>query len=156
MEINATLLGQMITFFLFVWFTLKFIWPPLMKAIKERQRKISAGLNAAERGNKSLALAQQKSKEIMQEAKGKASDIVDKAHTHAGQIIDEEKAKGKAEYLRITEHGKKDVEQQVSKAKETLSADLAALVIVGAEKILEKEIDKAAHNKMIEELISRI
>ena len=156
MDINATLLGQMITFILFVWFTLKFVWPPLIKAMRERQRKIAKGLSAAERATKSLELAQQKSTATLREAKQEATHVIDQSHTQAGKIIDEAKGRGRSERQLIVEHGHKEIEHQKAKAEKALQKEVADLVIRGAKKVLEKEVDEKTHAKMIDSLITQI
>ena len=156
MDINATLFFQMVVFLFFVWFTQKFIWPPLMKAMKERRKKIIAGLNAAQRGNRSLVIAQEKAKEILRKAKQKGSQAVDQADAQAAQIVDEARIRGKEENRRLVMRGKQEVEQEFLMAKNALCAEMSSLIISGAEKILGKEVDQKAHNKMIDELIGQI
>lgn len=156
MDLNITLIFEMVVFALFVLVTMKYIWPPIMKAIEERRKKIADGLEAAAQGERKLSLSEQKAAEVLQAAKQKATQIIDGSNERAGKIIEDAKAQGITENKRIVESAKVEVTQQLRKAKESLCQDLADMVILGAEKIIKKDIDKSAHDKMLNELISEL
>lgn len=156
MDINATLLVQMITFALFVLFTMKFVWPPISTALTERQAKIADGLAASERGQRELELAQVRIGESLREAKGQASEIIDKANRRAVQIVDEAKEHARGEADRQSKIAKEQLVQEVNHAKSALKKQFASLAVLGAEKILEKEVDKAANSALLDNLIKEI
>lgn len=156
MDINATLIGQFITFALFVWFTMKFVWPPVTKAMQERKEKIADGLAAAERGKHDFELAQNKSAEMMREGKVQASVIIDEANKRAGHIIEEAKNQAREENERIFTLGKAEIERELEKAKQHLKNQIAIIAMNGAEKILKHNIDKAANTELLDSLITEI
>lgn len=156
MNLNATLLGQMITFAFFVWFTMKYVWPPIIKALHDRQKKIAEGLAAAERGVHELELAQQKAKERLREAKIHANDIIDQTNIRALQMIEDARLEAKHEAERILAMGKKELQQEVELAKQALRQQIVDIAIRGAERILKKNIDKAANSALVEKLITEI
>ncbi|MGQ0656925.1 MAG: F0F1 ATP synthase subunit B [Chromatiales bacterium] len=149
MNINATLIGQSITFFLFVWFCMRFIWPPLMRALAERRRKIADGLAAGERGKLDLELAAQRSAEVLREAKQQASEIIAHAEKRGAELIEEARAGANMEGERLLAAAKADIAQEVSRAKEALRGQVAALAVAGAEKILRREVDAKAHSDLL-------
>ncbi len=156
MNINLTLFLQMISFAVFVWFTMKFVWPPIVKALEARKAAISEGLAAAERGKHDQALAQQKAKGVLKKAKAQASEIVGQAQKRSGEIIDEAKSDARAEGERILVAARAQVDQEVNHAREQLREKVAALAIAGAEKILSREIDAAAHKRVVESLVKEL
>lgn len=156
MSINATLLGQAISFALFVWFCIKFVWPPLMNAIEERQKKIADGLADAGRAAKDLELAQAKATEQLKEAKVTANEIIEQANKRKAQIVEEAKAEADAERAKIIAQGKAEIENERSRVKDDLRKQVAALAIIGAEKILERSIDPAAHSDIVNKLVAEI
>lgn len=156
MEINLTLVIQMIVFASFVWFTMKFVWPPLMKALDERQQKIADGLSAAERGQRELELAQHRAKDEIKQARVQASDIIDKANHRAEQILDTAKADAKEEAQRLARLAQEQLAQEVSRAKEVLKQQMSALAVMGAEKILLREIDEESNRALVDNLIKEI
>lgn len=156
MDINATLLVQMITFALFVWFTMKFVWPPISQALVDRQAKIADGLAASERGQRELELAQVKVTESLREAKSQASDIIDKANRRAMQIVDEAKGQARLEAEKQSKMAKEQLQQEISQAREALKKQFSSLAVLGAEKILEREVDKAANSALLDNLIKEI
>lgn len=156
MNLNATLLGQVVIFILFVWFTLKYIWPPLMKAMKDRQKKIVDGLAAAEQGRHKLQLAKAKVEGMLREAKQESSNILDQTNMQASKIVDAAKIRAQKEGQRLIDGAKIEIEQQIQSTKEALQKELTQLVIAGAGKILEKEVDQKTHEKMLDQLISEI
>ena len=149
MNINATLLAQAIMFGLFVWFCMKFVWPPIMSALAERQKQIADGLAAADRGKHELELAAKRAAQDLREAKEKASEIIALAEKRAGEIADEAKETAKAEGERIIAGARAEIDQEVNRAKESLRNEVARLAVAGAEKILRREIDAKAHGEML-------
>jgi len=155
-NINATILGQMIAFAFFVWFCMKYVWPPLTAAMAERQKKIADGLEAAERAEKDLELAQSRVADQLKEAKSEASGIIDQANKRATQIIDEAKEQAREEGQRLIAGAQAEIEQEVNRAKEQLRAQVASIAIAGAEKILEASIDENVHAELAEKLASSL
>lgn len=156
MSINATLLGQAISFALFVWFCMKFVWPPLMNAIEERQKKIADGLADAGRAAKDLELAQAKATDQLKEAKVTANEIIEQANKRKSQIVEEAKAEAETERAKIIAQGKAEIENERNRVKDDLRKQVAALAIIGAEKILERSIDPAAHSDIVNKLVAEI
>ncbi|MCF1428600.1 MAG: F0F1 ATP synthase subunit B [Shewanella sp.] len=156
MSINATLLGQLISFMLFVWFCMKFVWPPLINAIEVRQKKIADGLADADRAAKDLELAQSKATEQLKEAKAAANEIIEAANKRKNQIVEEAKAEADAEREKIIAQGKAEIEVERNRVKEDLRKQIAALALTGAEKILERSIDEAAHSDIVNKLVAEI
>ncbi|ODS23158.1 F0F1 ATP synthase subunit B [Candidatus Endobugula sertula] len=156
MNINLTLIGQTITFFVFVWFCAKFVWPALIGVMQEREKKIADGLQAAERADKDLELAHKKAGEQLREAKEQAAEIIEQANKRATQIVDEAKDQAKAEADRLITAAKAEIEQEANRAKEELRGSVATLAIAGAEKILEQEIDPKSHNDLVSKLASQL
>ena len=151
-----TLLGQMITFAILIWFTVKFIWPPLMAAIEERQQKIAEGLAAADNAQKNLAQAQDKVNEELKAARSKANEIIEQAHQRANQLIDAAKADAIAEGNRQKALAEAEIEAAANRAKEDLRKQVSALAVSGAEKLLKREIDANAHKALLDELAAEI
>jgi F-type H+-transporting ATPase subunit b len=152
MNINLTLIGQSITFFLFVWFCFKFIWPPLVNALAERSKKIADGLAAAERGQQEQELAEKRAAEHIKEAKTQATDIISMAQKRAKEI--EEEARAEAE--RIKTGAAAEIEQEVNRAREHLRKEVIVLAIAGAEKVLQQEVNAAAHNSALQDLAAQL
>src|SRR5580704_2074934 len=132
MNINATLLGQFITFTILVWFTMRYVWPPITKAMHEREKKIAAGLEAAERSKRELEMAEHKAFSIIREAKQQASQIIEQANLHSAKLIEEAKNQAKQEGQRIVEMAQGEIDLEVTQAKEALKTQLAKLAIIGA------------------------
>ena len=156
MNINLTLIGQSIAFAVFVWFCMKFIWPPIMRALEERKKNIAEGLAAAERGKKEHELSEKRAAEVIREAKGKAADIIAGAEKRGAEIVEEAKNDAKVEGERIITAAHGEIEQEINRARETLRGELATLATAGAEQILGKEIDAGAHRKMLDELAAQL
>lgn len=156
MDINATLFGQMITFALFVWFTMKFIWPPLTTALSERQKKIADGLAAAEQGVLELEKAQHRANEILRDAKIKAAEILDKAGKQANLLVEEAKETARSEGERLTTLAKAEIKQEKENAKIELRKHVANLALLGAERIIKRNMDAATHSHIVDQLISEI
>ena len=151
-----TLLGQMISFAILIWFTVKFIWPPLMAAIEERQQKIAEGLAAADNAQKNLAQAQDKVNEELKAARSKANEIIEQAHQRANQLIDAAKSDAIAEGNRQKALAEAEIEAAANRAKEDLRKQVSALAVSGAEKLLKREIDANAHKALIDDLAAQL
>ncbi|MEX0619624.1 MAG: F0F1 ATP synthase subunit B [Pseudohongiellaceae bacterium] len=152
MDFNATLIGQSIAFFVFVYFCMKFVWPPFTAILEERQKKIADGLEAADRAQRDLHLAQEKAGKELVAAKQQAAEIVDQAKRRASQIVDEAKGQAREEGSRLKAAAAAEIEQEVNRAKEVLRAQVAGIAIAGAEKILQASIDKAANEELVKNL----
>jgi len=148
-EFNVTLLGQAITFAILVWFTMKFVWPPLTNMMEERAKRIADGLAAAERGKQDLEAAEKRVADEVRKAKQQAMEIIATAEKRATQIVDEAKENASTEGARIVADAKGQIDQEVMRAKEALREHVAQLAVVGAEKILRKEIDAAKHADLL-------
>ncbi len=156
MNINATLIGQAISFIFFVWFTMKFVWPPIMSALEERKKKIADGLAAAERGKHEQELAEQRAAEVIAEAKQEASNIIAQAQKRANEIVEEAKETARAEGDRIVASANAEIEQEVNRAKEHLRGQVVSIAVAGAGKVLSREIDEKAHDDLLKDLVSQI
>jgi len=149
MNINLTLLSQAAAFAIFIWFTAKFIWPPLLRAIETRQKQIADGLAAAERGRQDLEQASKRAADVLREARGQAQELLAQADRRASQLVEEAKAQAKVEGDRIIAGAKAEIDREVFRAKEALRAQVAALAVQGAEKILRREVDAKAHAELL-------
>ncbi len=156
MNFNATLIGQMITFAVFVWFCMKFIWPPLIAALEERNARISEGLAAAQRGQQDLEEAETKVKESLNEAKAQAQEIINQAQKRANEIVDDAKESAREEADKTVAAASVEIEQQVSAAREQLRKEVSTIALAGAERILKREIDAKAHADVLDELVEQI
>ena len=156
MNINLTLIAQLVSFAVFVWFTMKFVWPPLVKAMDERKAKIADGLAAAERGQHEQQLAEERAKQYLHETKQQAAEIKAKAEKQAAMLIEEAKDKALDEGNRQLAAAQAEIEQEVNRAREELRAKVAELALAGAEEILRKEIDADAHKDIVEAVANQI
>ena len=156
MNINATLLGQAVAFFIFVVFCMKYVWPPLMAAIEARQKEIADGLSSAERAKKDLDLAQNKAMEQIKEAKQQAAEIIEQANKRRAQIIDEANQDAMGEREKILKQAQAEIEAERNRAKEELRKHVALLAVAGAEQILERQIDKAANSDLVDKLVAEL
>ena len=156
MDINLTLIGQSFAMLVFVWFCMKYIWPPILKAIEERQEQIADGLAAAEQGQDKLVRAQAEADEIVVDARKQATSILDQAHARANEIVTEGKAGGVKERDRQLAAAKADIEQESHKAREELRGEVSAIAIASAEKILQREIDGTAHKDILGKLAQEL
>ena len=156
MNINATLLGQTIMFAMFVWFCMKFVWPPIMAALDARKKQIADGLAAAERGKHDLDLAAKRSAEVLRDAKEKAAEIISLGDKRASEIVEEAKVKAEVEAGNIRTRANSEIEQEVFRAKEQLRTQVTAVALAGAGKILGREIDAKSHNDLLEKLLTEI
>ncbi|CAN4276373.1 AtpF F0F1-type ATP synthase, subunit b [Methylophilaceae bacterium] len=156
MNINFTLIAQAIAFAVLIWFTVKFVWPPLLSAIETRQKEIADGLAAASEGRNALEVAAKKSEITLNEAKQKASEIIGQAEKRGSQIVEDAKGVAKAEGDRIIAGAKAEIEQEINRAKEGLRSQVSSLAVAGAEKILRKEINASAHSEMLAKLAAEL
>jgi F-type H+-transporting ATPase subunit b len=156
MNLNATIIGQSIAFFVFVWFCMKYVWPPITAILEERQRKIADGLEAAERAQRDLNLAQDKVAEELRDAKKQGADLIELANKRANQIIDEAKEKAREEGKRLIAGAKAEIDMELQRAKEALRAQVAAIAIAGVERILESSIDQAANEELVKKLATEL
>lgn len=150
MNFNLTLVTQALVFAAFIWFTVKFVWPPLLRAIEARQKQIADGLAAAEQGKKSLESSSRQAEQAIAEARSRAAEIVAQAEKRGSQVIEEAKAAAKAEGDREKAAAKADIQQEVSRAREQLREQVAALAVAGAAKILQREVDAKAHADLLD------
>ena len=149
MNLNLTMFVQGFAFFLFIWFTMKFVWPPLLRAIEGRQKQIAEGLAAAERGKQDLAQAEKRAAEELQRARAQAGEILTQAEKRGVAMVEEAKAAAKAEAERVVASAKAEIEQEVFRAREALRAQVSVLAVTGAEKILKREVDAKAHAQLL-------
>jgi len=155
-DINMTLLGQSIAMLVFVWFCMKYIWPPILAAIEERQAQIEEGLAAADKGQESLVKAAAEADEIVSEARKQATSILDQAHARANEIVADGKTDGVKERERQLSAAKAEIEQEANRAREELRGQVSAIAIASAEKILNREIDGKAHDDILGKLAQEL
>lgn len=156
MNINASLIAEMVVFGLFVWLTMKYVWPVLLKAMAEREQKIADGLAAGERGRKDLENAQVKATEILHEARDKAAEVANVANQQAAGILEEARKEAQAERQRQADAAKAEIQQELNRAKDALRAEVAKIALTAAERIIEREIDAKAHKALLDELAGQI
>jgi F-type H+-transporting ATPase subunit b len=152
MNINATLIAQTIMFILFVWFCMKFVWPPIMQALSDRKKQIADGLAAGERGKQELEQASKSAADEMLIAKQKAAEILTQAEKRSSQVVEEAKGLAQEEGDRIVSMAKAEVEQEVVRAREMLRQNVADLAVAGAAKILDREVDAKAHAELLKNI----
>lgn len=152
----TTLIGQSITFLIFVLVVMKKVWPPLMDAVEERRQKIADGLAAAERGQQDLAKAESRVDELVNDARGQAAEILDQARARANEIIAEGKAEGQRERERQLAAANAEIEQETNRVREELRGQVSAIALASAEKILKREIDGNAHEDLLKDLAQQI
>ncbi len=156
MSINATLIGQMITFTLLVWFTMQYVWPPLIEALDERKKKIAEGLAAAEKGQEDVKLAEKKAIKYLKEAKAESANIIALAQKRANEVVEESKGTARLEGERLIEAAKAQIEQEMQQAKENLRKEVSSLALKAAEQILQQEVDKAKHKDIISKVSEQL
>ena len=152
MNFNLTLVAQAVTFALFVWFTVRFIWPYMLRAIEARQKTVADGLAAAEQGRRALEQSAQQADAAMQQARGRAAEVLAQTEKRSAQLIDEARTAAKQEGSREKAAAQAEIEQQVTRAREQLRDQVAALALAGAEKILRREVDAKAHAELLESI----
>ncbi len=156
MDFNLTLIGQTIAMIVFVWFCMKFIWPPITDAIEARQKEIADGLAAAERGQADLSTARAEAEKIVAAARDQARSIVDQANVRANGIVEEAKSVGEAERARQLEGARAEIDVEVNRARDELRGQVAAIAVAGAERILAREIDARAHRELLDQLAAEL
>ena len=156
MNFNFTLVGQLLAFILFVWFCMKYVWPPMLKILEEREKEIADGLNAASEGRRELEEANVRKEEILGEAKKEAADLVGQANQRANQLVEEAKTSAQEEAEKIKVSAQNDIEQSTKRAREELRSEVATLAVAGAEKILNSEIDEKKNSELIDELTKEL
>jgi F-type H+-transporting ATPase subunit b len=156
MNINATLIGQLLTFAILVWFTMRYVWPPIIKAMHEREEKITSGLIAAENAQRELLLAKEQAREILTIARKEAQQIIEKAQKNSAKLLDEARLKSKKEQLLILARTKEEIKREINCNKQELQDSLARLAIAGAEKIIGKNLDHDSQTKLIDDIISGV
>jgi len=156
MNINLTLIGQSITFAIFVWFCMKYVWPPIMAALEERKTKIADGLAAAEKGQHEEELARKRATDIIKKAKDEAGDILANAQKRASEIVDEAKTTARTEADRIVHSANAEIEQEVNRAREELRGKVVSLAVAGAGKVLKREVDAKANEDLLKDLVSQL
>jgi F-type H+-transporting ATPase subunit b len=152
MSINITLIGQIITFTLLIWFVMEYVWPVLFDKLEERKKKIADGLAAAEKGQEEILLAEKRAKGLLKTAKDQSSEIVNLAQKQANEIVAESKNTAKKEGDRLILAAKAQIDQEVQQSKESLRKEVAALAVAAAEQILTAEIDKNKHQEIVEKI----
>ena len=156
MNINLMLIGQTITFIIFVWFCMKFIWPPIMNALNERRKTISDGLAAAAEGQRERERGHQDAEQLIEQAKSQAQEIIAKAEKRGAEVVAEAKHEARAEGERIITAARGEVEMETNRAREQLRVQVATLAVAGAEQILSKEVDAKAHEQMLSDLAGNL
>ncbi|QIV95464.1 F-type H+-transporting ATPase subunit b [Allofrancisella inopinata] len=156
MDINVTLIGQMITFAIFVVFTMKFVWPPLRRALEERREKIANGLASADRASRELEVAKRQSAEILREAKAKATEVVENAYVRAHKVDEQAKEEAIAVADKIKSMAMAEIEQEKIKAREELKQELVSLAIAGASKIISAKVDEQTSNDLLKDFVAKI
>ncbi|MFN3881751.1 MAG: F0F1 ATP synthase subunit B [Nitrincola lacisaponensis] len=156
MNINLTIIGQAIAFAIFVMFCMKYVWPPITAAMAERKKKIAEGLDAAERAERDLRLAQERAADDLRESKVQAAAIIEQANKRANLIIEEAKEQAREEANRVKAAAQAELNQEINQAREALRAQVVVLAVAGAEKILEASVDQKAHAKLVEKLAAEL
>ena len=156
MNINLTILGQAISFALFVLFCMKYVWPPIAGALAERQKKIAEGLDAADKAARDLESAKSQIEEELKRARTQVTELLEQANKRSSQIVEEAQAKALAEAEKIMASAQAQIAQDAAQARESLRADVAKLAVVGAERVLGATVDQAAHKKLLAELVEEL
>lgn len=156
MNINATLIGQSIAFFVFVWFVMKYVWPPLLNVLNERKKTIADGLAAAERGKHQQEIAEKHAAEVIHEAKQQAAEIISRAEKRASEIIEEAKDTARAEGERLVTAANAEIAQEVTRAKEQLRGQVVSISVAAASRILKREINEQSQDELIKDLVAQI
>jgi F-type H+-transporting ATPase subunit b len=156
MNINATLIGQAIAFFLFVVFCMKYVWPPIMHALEERKQKIADGLAAAEHGKHSQLLAEERAKELLLEAKEQAGEIINRADKRATEIVEEAKDDARTEGGRMLTAARAEIDQELNRVKEDMRGQVVSIALTAASKVLGREVDETSHAELIDKLAAEI
>ena len=156
MGINVTLIGQMGTFLVFIWFTMKFVWPPIVQALDERRTRIADGLAAADRGQKALETADAKVAERLREARQQAAQIIEQAERRGAELVEEAKETAQATGERMLVKARAELDLEISRAREALRGEVAAIALSGARQLLEKEVDASTHRELLDRLAGQL
>ena len=156
MNINMTLIGQTIAFAIFVWFCIKYVWPPISTALHERQKRIAEGLDAASRASRDLELAQEQASQTLRESKEQASQFLEQANKRSAQMVEEAREQARAEGERMIASARAEIDQEVQRDKDELRAQVSSLAVVGAERVLEASVDEKAHRKLLDKLAAEL
>ena len=156
MNINLTLIGQTIAFAVFVWFCMKFVWPPIISALNERKTRIADGLAAADEGQREKARAEEHAAEVLEEAKGQAQEIIRRAERRETEMVEEAKTTARGEGDRILTAARGEIDKEVNQAREELRQQVGKLAVAGASQILTREVDASAHSKMLDDLAKEL
>ncbi len=156
MSINLTMIGQLISFVMFVLFCMKFVWPPLTEIMRQRQKLIAEGLEKATAAEKQLEQANEAASVELEEAKKQSAELISQARNRANQLVEEAKMTAREEADRILQGAQAEIDQEVNRAREQLRSQIGDLAIEGAEKILEKSIDRATHEDMLTKLSAQL
>lgn len=152
MNLNLTMFGQAIALAIFVWFCMKYVWPPIIAALSERETRIADGLAAAEKGRHDLELAEKRAADLMREGRDKAQEYIVQAQKRADDIVEEAKETARAEGERIKAAARSDLDTELNQAREKLRSEVAVLAIAGAEQILRREVDRNTHKQLLDQL----
>lgn len=156
MNLNATLIAQGITFFLFIWMTMRFVWPMVKQAMDERQQKIADGLAAAEKGVRDLDTARDEARKLLDDAKNQAADLLSQANKRSSEIVEESKKEAREEGSRLVASARAQIDQELARAREELRKEVATLAVVGAGKVLGREIDAKAHAELLDKVANEL
>ncbi len=156
MNLNLTLIAQTVAMIVFVWFCMKFVWPPIIQALEARRKSIADGIAAAQKATEELEQAKANATQLVDQARRQAGEIVDQANRRAGQIVDTAKGDAQTERARQVDAAKAEIEQEINRARQALAGQVGSLAVAGAEQILEREIDPAAHRDLLDKLAASI
>ncbi|OHV08885.1 F0F1 ATP synthase subunit B [Kushneria phosphatilytica] len=156
MNLNLTLIGQSIAFLVFVWFCMKYVWPPITKALEERRNKIEEDLASADRARQEMERVNEESERILRESREEASRILEQTRSRADRMIEEARDDAKTEGQRMIDQAKSEIDMEIQRAREDLRQQVAALAVTGAERILETEIDENRHREMLDKLAAEL
>lgn len=156
MNFNLTLITQAAAFALFIWFTVKFVWPPLLRAIEDRQKQIADGLAAGEQGRKALEVSTREAEQVVQSARERAAEIISQAEKRGAQMVESARSTAREEGQREAAAAKAEIEQEVTRAREQLRDQVAQLAVAGAEKILRREVDAKAHAQLLDSIKAQL
>ncbi|MCZ6499705.1 MAG: F0F1 ATP synthase subunit B [Gammaproteobacteria bacterium] len=156
MDINLTLIGQSIAFIVFVYFCMKYIWPPIMQALEERRQNVADGIAASDKAQTELAAATEKSEAIIEEARTRALEIMDQANQRANQVMADAKSDATVEGKRLVEAAHSEIEQESNRAKDSLRGEIASIAVAGASKLLDREVDEKTHAALLDKLVAEL
>jgi len=156
MNINLTLFGQTVTFIVFVWFCMRYIWPPILNALNERRQKIADGLAEAEKGMRAREMAQQEAEQLLRESRDRAAEVLAQAQRRADEMVEESKQTARTEGERLLAGARAEIDQEVNQARETLRKEVVVLALRGTEQLLGREVDRNAHNDLLESLAEQL